>query len=273
MCGARRRRAGALRAGASGSPRATSSCWRSPPSTGWSWPTTSEALLGMLAPTRRGPAAARCPRRLPRRAAAVRPPGPLLSDHAPGLDAIASDLRAPRRLDLRSYDHEVGAAWLWLAAARRTVRAAAGGARRAAAALAGRASRPREAARCGVRLGGVGPRGRPRAPALPRPAARHPARPPDRDRARAVLEGTRAPREDPRRLRRRRPHRRGPVPRRATAGSGARSRTRPGGWGSATLVHVQAREPPGAPRAPARRRAGSGRVRVPAASRPRGVAR
>jgi hypothetical protein len=33
-----------------------------------------------------------------------------------GLDAIGSDLRAPRRIDLRCYEHDVGAAWLWLAA-------------------------------------------------------------------------------------------------------------------------------------------------------------
>lgn len=79
----------------------------------------------------------------------------------PGLDAIASDLRPPRRLDLRFYDHEAGAAWLWLAAGagrfgpmREVV-----GERR----LRSLDARPeREGPPLGVRLGGTGPRGRPR---------------------------------------------------------------------------------------------------------------
>jgi hypothetical protein len=79
----------------------------------------------------------------------------------PGLDAIASDLRPPPRLDLRTYDHEVGGAWLWLAA--RTgrfgdVREVVGERR-----LRSLDARPeRDGPPLGVRLGGTGPRGRPR---------------------------------------------------------------------------------------------------------------
>lgn len=77
---------------------------------------------------------------------------------AAGLDAIDSDLRPPRRLDLRSYEHEVGAAWLWLAA-----RAGTFGELRAV--LGERRLRSFDARRegdqrpYGVRLGGVGPHG------------------------------------------------------------------------------------------------------------------
>lgn len=79
----------------------------------------------------------------------------------PGLDAIGSELRPPRRLDLRSYQHEVGAAWLWLAAragrfgplgdvvAERRLRSSD-------------ASPDRTDSPYGIRLGGLGPRGRER---------------------------------------------------------------------------------------------------------------
>jgi hypothetical protein len=79
----------------------------------------------------------------------------------PGLDAIASDLRPPRRLDLRSYDHEAGAAWLWLAAG-----AGRFGPLREVVAerrLRSLDARPeRDGPPLGVRLGGTGPRGQPR---------------------------------------------------------------------------------------------------------------
>jgi hypothetical protein len=74
-----------------------------------------------------------------------------------GLAAIASDLPAPR-LDLRSYQHDVGLAWLWLAARGGTfgpMREVIGERRLRShdASLQG-AHRP-----LGVRLGGVGPKG------------------------------------------------------------------------------------------------------------------
>jgi hypothetical protein len=79
----------------------------------------------------------------------------------PGLDAIASDLGPPRRLDLRSYDHEAGAAWLWLAAGAARfgdVREVLGERR-----MRSLDARPeREGPPLGVRLGGTGPRGQPR---------------------------------------------------------------------------------------------------------------
>lgn len=78
-----------------------------------------------------------------------------------GLDAIESDLRPPRRLDLRCYDHEVGAAWLWLAARSGTfgpLRSVLGERRLRSS----DASPDRPEAPYGVRLGGVGPGGRER---------------------------------------------------------------------------------------------------------------
>jgi hypothetical protein len=79
----------------------------------------------------------------------------------PGLDAIAADLRAPRRLDLRSAEHEIGAAWLWLAASSGTFGALREvlGERRL---RSSDASPERAGAPYGVRLGGVGPGGRER---------------------------------------------------------------------------------------------------------------
>ena len=79
----------------------------------------------------------------------------------PGLDAIASDLGPPRRLDLRSYDHEAGAAWLWLAAGAGRF----GPVREVVAERRLRSldARPeRDGPPLGVRLGGAGPRGQPR---------------------------------------------------------------------------------------------------------------
>lgn len=86
---------------------------------------------------------------------------PCYQIRASGLDAVASDLRSPRRLDLRSYEHEVGAAWLWLGA-----RAGRFGPLREV--LGERRMRSEDAgpdraqARWGVRLGGVGAGGRER---------------------------------------------------------------------------------------------------------------
>ncbi len=77
-----------------------------------------------------------------------------------GLALVGSRL-APPRLDLRSYDHDAGLAWLWLAA-----RAGRLGA--VTEVISERTMRSRDAAKnagrdpLGVRLGGVGPRGRPR---------------------------------------------------------------------------------------------------------------
>jgi hypothetical protein len=86
---------------------------------------------------------------------------PCYQIRAAGLDAIASDLRPPRRLDLRTYEHEVGAAWLWLAARGghfgRLDEVV--GERRLRSSDAGR---DRRVEPYGVRLGGVGPRGRER---------------------------------------------------------------------------------------------------------------
>jgi len=119
------------------------------------------ALLGTSAPS----AATRL-RALSRAGflAAHRPfhPGPACYQVAgKGLDAIGSDLRPPRRLDLRSCEHEVGAAWLWLAARSGTfgpLRSVLSERRlRSADASPEQRELPH-----GVRLGGVGPGGRER---------------------------------------------------------------------------------------------------------------
>ena len=86
-----------------------------------------------------------------------------------GLGAIGSDLPRPR-IDLRSYEHDVGLAWLWLAArdgrfgpmrevlAERQLRSRDG----AAAAPSSAAAQGERGRPVGVRLGGVGPAGRER---------------------------------------------------------------------------------------------------------------
>lgn len=86
-----------------------------------------------------------------------------------GLGAIGSDLPRPR-IDLRSYEHDVGLAWLWLAArdgrfgpmrevlAERQLRSRDG----AAAAPSSAAAQGERGRPLGVRLGGVGPAGRER---------------------------------------------------------------------------------------------------------------
>lgn len=78
----------------------------------------------------------------------------------PGLAAIGSRLPPPR-LNLACYDHDVGAAWLWLAA-----RNGSFGPMRAVIAERTLRSRDRSPDRdgdpYGVRLGGVGPRGQER---------------------------------------------------------------------------------------------------------------
>ncbi len=77
-----------------------------------------------------------------------------------GLDVVRSSLPVPR-IDLRTYEHDVGTAWLWLAA-----RAATFGPLREV--LGERRLRSHDGARepgvepFGVRLGGVGPRGQER---------------------------------------------------------------------------------------------------------------
>jgi hypothetical protein len=78
-----------------------------------------------------------------------------------GVDAIAGDLRPPRRLDLRTYEHELGAAWLWLAARRGTFGALREvvGERRLRSADATAEGEPPP---YGVRLGGLGAGGRER---------------------------------------------------------------------------------------------------------------
>jgi hypothetical protein len=78
-----------------------------------------------------------------------------------GLDAVTSELGAPRTLDLRSYEHEIGAGWLWLAARSGTfgpLSEVLGERRlRSEDARAERDGPPH-----GVRLGGVGSGGRER---------------------------------------------------------------------------------------------------------------
>jgi hypothetical protein len=78
----------------------------------------------------------------------------------PGLEAIESRLPAPR-LSLGGYRHDVGLAWLWLAAH-------AGSFGPIGEVIAERTLRSRDGARgageppCGIRLGGVGPHGQER---------------------------------------------------------------------------------------------------------------
>lgn len=77
-----------------------------------------------------------------------------------GLATIGSELPTPRR-DLRSYQHDVGVAWLWLAASAGTFGPpdAVIGERRL---RSEDGARDRDAAPLAVRLGGTGPRGRER---------------------------------------------------------------------------------------------------------------
>lgn len=124
-------------------------------------PGHAQAMLGVSshAAGRRLRALARGGYLLAHRPFQARPP--CYQIRAAGLDAIASDLRPPRRLDLRTYEHEVGAGWLWLAAhsgrfgpldhviGERRLRSSD-------------AARDRQLEPYGVRLGGVGPRGRER---------------------------------------------------------------------------------------------------------------
>jgi hypothetical protein len=84
-------------------------------------------------------------------------PGCYLIDRL-GLRAIASDLPRPRDLDLATYRHDVGLAWLWLAAHAGTFGALD-------EVISERRMRSHDGRRqpwvepLGVRLGGVGPRG------------------------------------------------------------------------------------------------------------------
>ena len=120
---------------APGSPSVTSSCCRSLPSTARARRARGGAAR-RLARRRERPPADADQGRVPRAPPAVPGAPPWYQIRPSGLDAVASDLRPPRRLDLRSYEHDVGVAWLWLSRARRQVRAAPGGDRRAAAPLA-----------------------------------------------------------------------------------------------------------------------------------------
>ncbi len=84
-------------------------------------------------------------------------PGCYLIDR-PGLNAIGSDLPRPRDLELATYRHDVGLAWLWLAAH-------AGAFGTLHEVISERRMRSHDGRRkpwvepLGVRLGGVGPRG------------------------------------------------------------------------------------------------------------------
>lgn len=84
-------------------------------------------------------------------------PGCYLIDR-PGLRAIGSNLPRPRDLDLATYRHDVGLAWLWLAAHAQTFGPLDN-------VISERRMRSDDARReswvepLGVRLGGVGPRG------------------------------------------------------------------------------------------------------------------
>jgi hypothetical protein len=121
-----------------------------------------EALLGVSA------AAANARLLALRRAGLVRWQAPQYDGHsagyqirARGLGSIGSPLSAPRRPDPRGYAHDVGLAWLWLAATTESF-----GAMREVVSERqmrshdGRADDP--AARIGIRLGGVGRGGRER---------------------------------------------------------------------------------------------------------------
>ena len=115
--------------------------------------------------------------------AAVRP------DHGrAGCGAIASSLpRAAAQLDLGGYRHDVGLAWLWLAARGGRLRPAARDRLRAPDALARRHA-PSGASEPVRRPAGRRRARRPRAAALPGPGAGDRVRPPGRARARADAE-------------------------------------------------------------------------------------
>jgi hypothetical protein len=90
-----------------------------------------------------------------------RPPMYLIK--GPGLRAIGSTLEPPR-VDLRSYQHDVGVAWLWLAARDGTFGPLGEivGERRLRSHDAARGSAHGSPEPLGVRLGGFGPRGQER---------------------------------------------------------------------------------------------------------------
>ena len=152
---------------------------------------------------------------------------------ARGWPSIASPLPPPR-LDLRAYEHDVGVAWLWLAARGGTFgpleELISERRLRSLDAVARPGAEPR-----GGRLGGFGPR-RQATAALPGSAARPPAASGSRSSS-SSHEGTRPPREDPLRLRRRPAHRRGPLPRRQSGGR-AGGPGRRAELGISELVHL-----------------------------------
>lgn len=100
-----------------------------------------------------------------------RPPMHLIT--AAGLRALGSTLPTPS-LDLHNYEHDIGLAWLWLAARRgtfgplseilaeRTLRSRDGAADRGSHAGESQGGESRASETLGVRLGGTGPRGRER---------------------------------------------------------------------------------------------------------------
>ncbi len=108
-----------------------------------------------------------------RRAAVFRGRAPMHLITAAGLRALGSTLPTPR-LDLHSYEHDIGLAWLWLAARRgtfgplseilaeRALRSRDGVADRESHASESQDGESRASETLGVRLGGTGPRGRER---------------------------------------------------------------------------------------------------------------
>jgi hypothetical protein len=98
-----------------------------------------------------------------RRAAVFRGRPPMHLITAAGLRALGSPLPTPR-LDLHNYEHDIGLAWLWLAARRGTFGPLSEIlAERTLRSRDGAADRESHASELlGVRLGGTGPRGRER---------------------------------------------------------------------------------------------------------------
>jgi DNA-binding MarR family transcriptional regulator len=80
-----------------------------------------------------------------------------------GLRVVGSTIEAPR-IDARTYQHDVGVAWLWLAARAGTFGPLQGiiGERRMRSHDGARESGPASPEPLGIRLGGVGPRGQER---------------------------------------------------------------------------------------------------------------
>ena len=164
----------------------------SSPSTGSCCPRHAGALLGICRGGRDGAAARAERRRATDRRAACSPASPRLPHHPARPGRGRQRAADAARSTSASYRHDVGAAWLWLAARNGAFGPAARGASASARCARATPARAGRAEPFGVRLGGVGRDGR-RAPSLPRPAAGRPRRATARDRARAHLEGAAAP--------------------------------------------------------------------------------